>query len=103
MVFSKFQEVTKVSWGILIMRKEKPQQLDFFNIEEDERPDDPAPVDERWRLEQVYEKEAGRASLNKGESIGKSRKKNKVTEGIITRGRKKIGIHKKRDQEEINN
>ena len=83
------------------MHKEKPEQLNFLNIEEEERLDEPAPVDERWRLEQMYEKETGKASLGKGEAIGKSRKKKKVIEGVITRGRKKIGIHRKGDQEEI--
>lgn len=82
--------------------KEKPQQLDFLNLEDEERIGEPTTDEERWRLERMYETEAGKAPLAKGEAIGKSRRKKEKVEKIITRGRKKIGIHRKGDQEEIN-
>lgn len=80
---------------------EKPKQLDFLNPKSEEQIGEPTPDEERWRLEQMYETEAGKTSLTKGEAIGKSRRKKEKIGGIITRGRKKIGIHRKGDQEEI--
>lgn len=83
------------------MKKEKLKQLDFLDPKSEEQIDEPTPNEERWRLKQMYQTEAERTPLTKGEAIGKSRKKKQIIEGIITRGRKKIGIHRKGDQEEI--
>ena len=84
------------------MKKEKPKQFEFFTDQGEESPEYiPTEEEERAILRQKHGEGAEEAPLTKGEAIGKSWKKKKVIEGIITRGRKKIGIHRKRDQEEM--
>lgn len=84
------------------MRVGKSKQFEFFSDRGEESPEHiPTEEDEREIFRQKYGEGAEEAPLTKGEAIGKSRKKKKIIEGIITRGRKKIGIHRKGDQEEI--
>ena len=84
------------------MKKERPQQFEFFTDQGEESPEYiPTEEEEREILRQKYGEGAEEAPLTKGEATGKSRKKKKIIEEIITRGRKKIGIHRKEDQEEI--
>lgn len=83
-------------------KKPHPEQINFFEEkrELEKRPYEPGEED-RERLVEFYGPEAAEAPLTKGEAIGKSRKKKEKIGRVITRGRQKIGIHRKGDQEEI--
>lgn len=83
---------------------EKPKQIDLFGDKEAPQEEEylPTTEEERWRLKEMYESKVREAPLRRAEAARKKGKKKEAVEGIIKRGRKKIGIHRKGDQEEIN-